>query len=695
MSSSSTKPADTFNAALTQWDGPLGLPRFDAIEDKDFAPAFEAAMAAHADEIDAIASAEEAPDFDSVITRLELAGEALSRVGALFWNRAGAHTNPDIQALERQIAPKLSRHYSKIAQNRALFARVDAVWQNREAAGFSVEQMRVLERHWKGFVRAGANLGEDEQKELAGINEKLALLGAQFGQNILADEAKWCLHLTDEADLAGLPDFLVEAMTQAAREHGYEAGYAVTLSRSIIEPFLTFSERRDLRETAYQAWIARGEGRFGAVDGGADNRPLVAEILSLRAKKAAMLGYENFAAYKLDDTMAKTSDAVNGLLMPVWEKALERAGEEAQALEGLIAEAGHNHGLEAWDWRFYAERLRQREFDFSEGELKPYLQLDRIIEAAFDVAGRLFGLSFRRREDITAYHPDVRVFEVLDGAGEIVGIFMGDYFARPSKRSGAWMSGLQGEHKLPTGSGLGRLPFIYNVMNFAKGAPGQPSLLSMDDAHTLFHEFGHALHGLLTQATYPSVAGTSVSRDFVELPSQLYEHWLTVPEILKKYAVHYRTGEPIPQELIDRVIAARNFNEGFRTVEYTACALVDMAYHTAEKVDDPMGFEGEKLSELTMPKAIAMRHHTPHFAHVFAGDGYSVGYYSYMWSEVLDADAFSAFEEKGDAFDAALAEKLRANIYASGGTVDPEDAYKGFRGKLPSAEAMMEKRGLV
>ena len=691
MSCSSTKPADTFNAALTQWDGPLGLPRFDAIEDKDFAPAFEAAMAAHADEIDAIASAGEAPDFDNVITRLELAGEALSRVGALFWNRAGAHTNPDIQALEREIAPKLSRHYSKIAQNRALFARVDAVWQNREAAGLSTEQARVLERHWKGFVRAGANLGENEQKELAGINEKLALLGAQFGQNILADEAKWCLHLTDEADLAGLPDFLVEAMTQAAREHGYETGYAVTLSRSIIEPFLTFSERRDLRETAYQAWIARGEGRFGDVDGGADNRPLVAEILSLRAKKAAMLGYENFAAYKLDDTMAKTSDAVNGLLMPVWEKALERAGEEAQALEGLIAEAGHNHGLEAWDWRFYAERLRQREFDFSEGELKPYLQLDRIIEAAFDVAGRLFGLSFRRREDITAYHPDVRVYEVLDANGKIVGIFMGDYFARPSKRSGAWMSGLQGEHKLEGG----RLPFIYNVMNFAKGAPGQPSLLSMDDAHTLFHEFGHALHGLLTQATYPSVSGTSVSRDFVELPSQLYEHWLTVPEILKTYAVHYRTGEPIPQALIDRVIAARNFNQGFRTVEYTACALVDMAYHTAETVDDPMGFEGEKLSELTMPKAIAMRHRTPHFAHVFAGDGYSAGYYSYMWSEVLDADAFSAFEEKGDPFDAAMAEKLRANIYASGGTVDPEDAYKGFRGKLPSAEAMMEKRGLV
>ncbi|MCG6856589.1 MAG: M3 family metallopeptidase [Salaquimonas sp.] len=688
MSDKSAINSAVIQSAITTWDGPLGLPRFEAIKDEDFAPAFEAAMEAHDAEIAAIAGDNGPSNFDSVITRLELAGKALSRVGALFWNRAGAHTNKTIQTLEREIAPKLSRHYSKIAQNRALFARIDTVWQGRKKAGLTTEQYRVLERHWKGFVRSGAKLGEAEQKELAGINERLALLGAEFGQNILADEAEWSLHLKDEADLAGLPDFLVEAMAQAAREHGHENGHAVTLSRSIIEPFLTFSECRDLRETAFKAWVARGEG---VQDAAHDNRPLIKEMLELRGRKAGMLGYENYAAYKLDDTMAKTAEAVNGLLEPVWEKALDRAHEEAQALEELIAKAGLNHPLEAWDWRFYAEKLRQQRFNLSESELKPYLQLDRIIEAAFDVAGRLFGVSFKRREDIATYHPDVRVFEVLDASGKTAGVFMGDYFARPSKRSGAWMSSFQSEHHLEGG----QLPFIYNVMNFAKAAQGQPVLLSLDDAHTLFHEFGHALHGLLSQANYPSVAGTSVSRDFVELPSQLYEHWLTVPEVLRKYAVHSKTGEPIPPELIERVEAARNFNAGFRTVEYTACAMVDLAFHTAGEVKDPMAFEAEKLGELDMPKAIVMRHRAPHFAHVFAGDGYSAGYYSYMWSEVLDADAFSVFEEKGDVFDAGTAEKLRANIYASGGSVDPEDAYKGFRGKLPSPEAMMEKRGLV
>ncbi|MEC9342376.1 MAG: M3 family metallopeptidase [Pseudomonadota bacterium] len=674
----------TIDPAIAEWDGPLGLPRFTAIADEDYAPAFAAAMDAHEAEIAAIAGSRAKPDFENVVTPMELAGKTLSRVSALFWNRAGAHTNAVIQALEREIAPKMSRHFSKIAQNRDLFERIDTVWRNRKQAVLTTEQLRVLERHWKGFVHAGAKLSEDGQKELAAINERLALLGAEFGQNILADESEWCLHLADEADLAGLPDFLVEVMAEAGREHGHEDGHAVTLSRSIIEPFLTFSERRELRETAFRAWISRGEGAH-------DNRPLVKEILQLRARKAAMLGYENYAAYKLDDTMAKTPGMVNELLEPVWEKALERAREEASTLEALLAQTGENHALEAWDWRFYAEKLRQKKFDFSETELKPYLQLDRIIEAAFNVAGRLFGLSFERRTDIAAYHPDVRVHEVRDSAGNVVGVFMGDYFARPSKRSGAWMSALQGGHKLDGG----QIPFIYNVMNFAKAAPGQPTLLSLDDASTLFHEFGHALHGLLTQATYPSVSGTAVSRDFVELPSQLYEHWLTVPEVLTRYAVHYRTGEPIPQTLIDRVLAARNFNAGFRTVEYTASALVDMAFHTAPEVDDPMALEARRLAELDMPRAIAMRHRTPHFAHVFAGDGYSAGYYSYMWSEVLDADAFSAFEEAGDPFDKATADRLRNAIYASGGSVDPEDAYKHFRGKLPSPEAMMAKRGLA
>ena len=672
-------PANSF----FDWNGLRGLPDFSALADDGFKPAFDLAMAEHNREIAAIAENRDMPDFTNTIDALELAGLSLSRVSALFWNRAGAHTNDTIRGLEREMAPLLSRHYSAIARNKALFARIDALWQARESSGLDLERMRVLERHWKGFVRSGALLDDAGQEQLAAINERLATLGAQFGQNILADESGWSLAL-DESDLAGIPDFLKSAMASAAREHGVSSGFAVTLSRSIIEPFLAFSERRDLRETAFKAWIARGEGKN-------DNRPLVSEILHLRNGKARLLGYENFAAYKLDDSMAKTPDAVNALLAPVWEKAVERAGEEEAALEGLAREAGDNHSIKPWDWRYYSEKMRSSKFDFSESELKPYLQLDQIIAAAFDVAGRLFGLSFKPLNDIKAYHPDVRVFEVFNREGGLQGIFMGDYFARPSKRSGAWMSAFQGQHKLQGG----RIPFIYNVMNFARGAEDEPALLSLDDARTLFHEFGHALHGLLSDVTYPSVSGTSVSRDFVELPSQLYEHWLTVPEVLKKYARHFKTGEAMPQALLDKVLAASTFNSGFQTVEFTASALVDMAFHTAGEISDPMEFERNKLAELHMPDAIVMRHRTPHFAHVFSGDGYSAGYYSYMWSEVLDADAFRAFEESGDPFNAELAEKLRKHVYSSGGSVDPEEAYKAFRGAMPKPDAMMEKRGLV
>ena len=672
-------PANSF----FDWNGLRGLPDFSALADDGFKPAFDLAMAEHNREVAAIADNRDTPDFTNTIDALELAGLSLSRVSALFWNRAGAHTNDTIRGLEREMAPLLSRHYSAIARNKALFARIDALWQARESSGLDLERMRVLERHWKGFVRSGALLDDAGQEQLAAINERLATLGAQFGQNILADESGWSLAL-DESDLAGIPDFLKSAMASAAREHGVSSGFAVTLSRSIIEPFLAFSERRDLRETAFKAWIARGEGKN-------DNRPLVSEILHLRNGKARLLGYENFAAYKLDDSMAKTPDAVNALLAPVWEKAVERAGEEEAALEGLAREAGDNHSIKPWDWRYYSEKMRSSKFDFSESELKPYLQLDQIIAAAFDVAGRLFGLSFKPLNDIKAYHPDVRVFEVFNREGGLQGIFMGDYFARPSKRSGAWMSAFQGQHKLQGG----RIPFIYNVMNFARGAEDEPALLSLDDARTLFHEFGHALHGLLSDVTYPSVSGTSVSRDFVELPSQLYEHWLTVPEVLKKYARHFKTGEAMPQALLDKVLAASTFNSGFQTVEFTASALVDMAFHTAGEISDPMEFERNKLAELHMPDAIVMRHRTPHFAHVFSGDGYSAGYYSYMWSEVLDADAFRAFEESGDPFNAELAEKLRKHVYSSGGSVDPEEAYKAFRGAMPKPDAMMEKRGLV
>ncbi|MCW5710097.1 M3 family metallopeptidase [Shinella sp.] len=677
--------------ALVEWTGLNGLPRFDLVKDDAFADGFAAALAAHEAEIDAIAGNPEPATFDNTIVALETAGDELSRVSALFWSRAGANTNDTIQALERDIAPKMARHYSKIGTNAALFARIDALWEGREALNLSLEQTRVLERHWKGFVKSGARLAKPEQDRLAAINETLAGLGAKFGQNVLADEKSWAL-LLDEGDaLDGLPDFLKDAMAAAARERGEDGRFAVTLSRSIIEPFLTFSARRDLREQAFRAWVARGENH-----GETDNRGIVRETLALRAEKAGLLGYTNFAALKLDNTMAKTPETVNGLLMQVWEKAVTRAREEEAELAALAAEEGHNHAVMPWDWRYYAEKLRAKKFSFSEAELKPYLQLEKIIDACFDVAGRLFGIRAVEKTGVPVYHPDVRVFEIRDRDDRLVAMFLGDYFARASKRSGAWMSAYQSQHRLPLKNGsVGELPIIYNVCNFAKPAEGKPALLSLDDARTLFHEFGHALHGMLSDVTYPSVSGTGVARDFVELPSQLYEHWLTVPEILTRYAVHYQTGEAMPKTLLDKVLAARTFNSGFATVEFTSSALVDMAFHTRGAVEDPMAAQQQVLEAIGLPASIVMRHATPHFQHVFSGDGYSAGYYSYMWSEVLDADAFAAFTETGDAFDPAMAARLKTYIYAVGGSVDPEDAYKAFRGKLPSPEAMLEKKGLA
>lgn len=680
----SDKPS--FNHALTEWNGPLGLPDFTAFKDEDFAPAFEAALAQDLAEVEAIAGTADAPTIDNTLKSLQLSGKALDHVSAIFWLRAGAHSNDAIQALEREIAPKMSRHYSRIMMNPALFSRIDALHEQRETLDLDTETKRVLEKTWKGFVRSGAKLDEKGKAELARINETLAGLGARFGQNVLKDESGFALFITRKADLAGLPDFLKSAMKSAAAERGRTDAWAVTLSRSIVEPFLTFAQNRTLREQAFTAWAKRGEN-----GGESDNREIVREMVELRERKAHLLGYDNFAAYKLDDTMAKTPKAVMDLLEPVWDKARAKAAEEEAELESLVAAEGLNHKVAPWDWRYYAEKLRAERFAFDEAELKPYLQLDRIVEAAFDVANRLFGIRFEEVKGVAAWHPDVRLFRVLNADGSERGLFLGDYFARTSKRSGAWMSSLQSSHKLDGG----QKPIIYNVMNFARSAPGEPALLSLDDARTLFHEFGHALHGLLSDVAWPAVSGTAVSRDFVELPSQLYEHWLTVPEVLEKYAVHYRTGEAMPKALLDKVLAARTFNAGFNTVEFTASALVDMAFHTGkEKIADPLAFEAQTLERLSMPEAIIMRHRTPHFTHVFSGDGYSAGYYSYMWSEVLDADAFSAFEETGDAFNPELAAKLKNNIYAAGGSRDPEDLYKAFRGKMPTADAMIEKRGL-
>ncbi|RWK67858.1 M3 family metallopeptidase [Mesorhizobium sp.] len=671
---------------LTTWQGPLGLPDFTRIGDGDFSEVFDAALTAHEAEIETIAGSAETPTIENTLAALELGGEPLDHVSSIFWCRAGAHTNEAIQALERDISPKMSRHFSAISMNERLFARIDDLYRRRDALKLDAETLRVLEKTWKNFVRSGARLDAEGKKRLAAINEELSSLGTIFGQNLLADERDWALFL-DAADLAGLPEFLKSAMAEAAEMRGQKGRYAVTLSRSIYEPFSTFSERRDLREVAFRAFTMRGQN-----GGATDNTAVVRDMLRLRAEKAKLLGYASYAALKLDDTMAKTPEAVHRLLDLVWEKALEKATSDQIELQRLAAEAGSNEEFAAWDWRFYQEKLRAEKFAFDEAELKPYLQLDRIIDACFDVATKLFGITFEEKQGIATWHPDARVFVVKNGDGSERGLFLADYFARPSKRSGAWMSALKSGYKLGDGS----KPVIYNIMNFAKPPEGEAALLSVDEAKTLFHEFGHALHGMLTEVTWPSVAGTSVSRDFVELPSQLYEHWLTVPAVLEKHALHVKTGKPMPKALVDKMLAARTFGAGFATVEFTASALVDMAYHARpEAPQEPLRFEAETLRKLNMPDTIAMRHRTPHFGHIFAGDGYSAGYYSYIWSEVLDADAFAAFEETGDPFNPALAERLRKNIYAAGGSKDPEELYTAFRGKMPSPEAMMIKRGLV
>jgi len=676
------------NPLLATWNTPFGLPPFESITPDHYRPAFDTALAQQQAEIAAIAECAEEPSFANTIEALERSGASLKRVGGVFFNLAGSHTNDAIQAVEREMAPVLAKHRNSIFMNEALYRRVAALYDSRESLGLTAEQARVLDRYHTIFVRAGARLAPDEKKRLAAITERLASLGTQFSQNVLADEKSYQLVLETEEDLAGLPSFLRESAAQAAEERGLKGRYVITLSRSSIEPFLQFSKRRDLREQAFKAWASRGDNNNET-----DNKAIIAEMAALRAERAKLLGYETFADFKLSDTMAKTPDAVLKLLNDVWAPARARAEAERDDLQALAQAQGDNIVIESWDWRFYSDQVRMARHNLDEATIKPYFQLDRIIEAAFETAHRLFGLSFRELKDFPKYHPDIRAWEVLDAGGNHVGTFIGDYFARPSKRSGAWMSAFRSQEKL---TGEVR-PIIVNVMNFAKGGAGEPSLLSFDDARTLFHEFGHGLHGLLSNVTYPLLAGTAVSTDFVELPSQLYEHWLSQPEILRRYATHYRTGAPIPEELLERLMAARNFNQGFATVEYLASAFVDLELHRRRDVTDldVSAFEQEVLGKIGMPREIIMRHRTPHFLHVFSGDGYSSGYYSYLWSEVLDADAFLAFEETGDAFDKDMAEKLKRFIYSAGNLRDPAEAYTAFRGRLPTADALLAKRGLA
>ena len=667
------------NPLLSDWDTPFGIAPFDRIADDDFAPALDTALAEHNAEIDAIATNPAGPDFANTIEALEAAGQSLDKVLGAFFTVAGADSNPARETLQRDFSPRLAAHFSEISGNKALFERVSAVWDARETLALTDEQARVLMLTHRGFVRAGAGLTGAEETRMKQIKARLAVLGTQFTQNLLADERSWSMPLA-EGDLEGLPDFVVEAARAAGQERGAD-GPVVTLSRSLIVPFLQFSPRRDLRERAFKAWEARGAG-----GGETDNRAIAAETLKLREERANLLGYETFADYKLETEMAKSPEAVRELLMAVWEPARAQAEADAEVLTAMMREDGINGELAPWDWRYYAERRRAAEHDLDEAALKPYFQLDRMIDAAFDCATRLFALEFTPL-DVPLYHPDCRAWEVTRD-GKHVAVFIGDYFARGSKRSGAWCSAMRAQAKFPKE----QAPIVINVCNFAKG---DPALLSYDDARTLFHEFGHALHQMLSDVTYESVSGTSVARDFVELPSQLYEHWLEVPQVLAEFATHARTGKQMPKELLDKVLGAANFDMGFQTVEYVASALVDLAFHDGPAPADPMAAQAEVLASLDMPAAITMRHATPQFAHVFSGDGYSSGYYSYMWSEVMDADAFQAFEEAGGPFDAERAKSLQDNILSTGGSRDPAELYTAFRGRLPGVEALLKGRGLA
>ncbi|WP_435660579.1 M3 family metallopeptidase [Leisingera caerulea] len=667
------------NPLLSRWDTPFQIAPFNSISDDDFAPALDQALAAHRAQIDAIANSAEPPGFANVIEALETPCGELEQVLGVFFTVAGADSNPKRQELQREFSPKLAAHFSAITANKALYERVKAVWDQREELDLTAEQQRVLMLTHRGFVRGGAALEGAADTRMQEIKGRLASLGTQFTQNLLADERDWFMELSED-DLEGLPEFVIQAARAAGEEKG-AGGPVVTLSRSLITPFLQFSPRRDLREKAFNAWAARG-----ANGGGTDNRAIAAEILQLREERAQLLGYKNFAAYKLETEMAKTPEAVRGLLMEVWEAARAQAEKDADVLTGMMQADGINGDLEPWDWRYYAEKRRKAEHDLDDAELKPYLQLDRMIEASFACANRLFGLEFKPL-DVPLYHPDCRAWEVTRG-GKHVAVFIGDYFARSSKRSGAWCSAMRQQAKFPEA----QAPVVINVCNFAKG---DPALLSWDDARTLFHEFGHALHQMLSDVTYESISGTSVARDFVELPSQLYEHWLEVPEVLQEFATHAETGAPMPQEMLEKVLGAANFDMGFQTVEYVASALVDLAFHNGPAPSDPMAKQNEVLAEIGMPHAIVMRHATPHFAHVFSGDGYSAGYYSYMWSEVMDADAFAAFEEAGGAFDAERAKALEEHILSTGGSADPADLYVAFRGRLPGVDALLKGRGLA
>jgi len=662
------------------------MPPFESIQAFHFEEAFDKALSQHQAEIVAISNNTEPPSFENTLIALEASGDLLNQTSNVFFNLSASHSSPDIQRLERELAPKLAAHSAALYLNEALFQRIDALNQIKHQLQLDAESIRLIERYHLDFVRAGAKLQAKDRESFAQNSERLASLFTQFSQNVLADESSFCLTITNDDELQGLPSFVRQSAQKLAKDRGLTEpnAHAFTLSRSSITPFMTFSERRDLRKTMWNAWCQRGEHA-----GAHNNEPIMKEILKLRLAQARLLGYKDFSEYALADTMAGGTQQARDLLMRVWQPARLKALQEREDLKKL---SGLND-LEAWDWHFWTERVRKEKFDLNEAEIKPYLQLHKLMQAMFHVAHRLFGVNFKEVSNIAKYHETVTGWEVTDANGQHVGLFLSDNFARSTKRSGAWMSTYRDPMHLSTSV----RPIVVNNNNFSQGPEGQPTLLSLDDARTLFHEFGHGLHGLLSQVRFPRLSGTSVLRDFVEFPSQVYENWLMQPQILKEFALHAETGQAMPEALIQKILKAQTFNQGFSTVEYVSSALVDLALHETTDLDalDFKAFEAKTLKAIDMPPAIGMRHRLPHFSHLFSSNSYASAYYVYMWAEVLDADGFDAFLEADDLFAPEPARKLYEHIYSAGNRQDPMQAYIAFRGRAPTVTPLLTKRGLA
>jgi peptidyl-dipeptidase Dcp len=676
------------NPLLSEWTGPFGgLPPFDQVKVEYFKPALEAAMAENLSEIDKIANDSAPPTFENTIVAMEQVGQTLDRVGTIYNVWQSTMNSADFQVVQREMAPKLAAFSDKITQNEKLFKRIEAVYNSPDKKKLNGEQQRLVWLDYTNFVRSGAKLDAKSKARLTEINQQLATLFTKFSNNVLWEEGNQFVQIKNEADLAGLPQSVRDAAAAAAQEKKQE-GWLIINTRSSVEPFLTFSDRRDLREKVWRMFVMRGDNGDEH-----DNNATISQILQLRAERARLLGYQTHAHWRVENQMAKTPERAMDLMMAVWKPAVQRVHEEVADMQALADKEGAKITIEPWDYRYYMEKVRKAKYDLDQNEVKPYLQLDKLREAIHWVAGELFNFKFTPAPNVPVAHPDIKVWEVSDKTtGKHIGLWYFDPFARPGKRSGAWMNAYRSQERVN-----GEITTIVsNNANFVKGKPGEPVLISWDDASTMFHEFGHALHGLNSNVTYPSLSGTSVARDYVEFPSQLMEHWLSTPQVLQKFALHYQTGKPIPQDLVDKINRTKTFNQGFITIEYLAAAILDMKLHLlGDKKIDAKAFEKEALAEIGMPKEIVLRHRLPHFLHVFASDSYSAGYYSYLWSDVLTADAFGAFTEAGGPYDRKVADRLRKSIFSVGNTIDPAEAYRNFRGRDPKVEALMKKRGFA